>query len=638
MRILKNVSLIFFILSISLGGVFTACDNKTKPRQGESLIPVADFFESPDRTNLSLSPDGRFLAYLGFDNHCTNIFLLDLIEPDSSKQLTYQEDLDVQYFFWVDSARIAFSNSQSFKDSVRMMLVDVQSEEIEPMFPAVPGKVRWVHIPGSGRPDYLLAAMNDRDSSLFDLYRIDLENKTRELLDKNKGNISRWFASSDGQVRLALTSDSLEESLLYRPRNHLPFAEVLKIGLGTSVYPMGLVKDSLDVFYALSNVDRDKLALVKWDAKTGEEIELLLESDQVDINSGGYSTLHEDMLYTSSTLVKDSLTFYNDTLADNYKKIQGHFPGMMIHILDVDRSLDKLLFHVFSDVKPGGFYLYDAQVDSASLIVKSNPKLEGVDLHPTEAVTFRSRDDLPIQGYVTYPKGNKKNNPTVVLVHDGPGRRDYWGFNSQVQFLASRGYAVFQVNYRGSKGFGKDFWAAGFKEWGGKVQTDITDGVAWLIHQDIADKDRIAIMGSGFGGYSALYAATFNSSMFQCAISNSGYSNLFTFFKEIPPHLQPYLQLYYEMVGNPHKESDMFRATSPVFHADKVSIPVMLVQGGKERVSSVTDVHQFVRALKNNHIPVKYMYLEDDTRRLEKEENKISYYLEVEKFLYQYLH
>ena len=145
-------------------------------------------------------------------------------------------------------------------------------------------------------------------------------------------------------------------------------------------------------------------------------------------------------------------------------------------------------------------------------------------------------------------------------------------------------------------------------------------------------------MGSGFGGYSALYAATFNSSMFQCAISNSGYSNLFTFFKEIPPHLQPYLQLYYEMVGNPHKESDMFRATSPVFHADKVSIPVMLVQGGKERVSSVTDVHQFVRALKNNHIPVKYMYLEDDTRRLEKEENKISYYLEVEKFLYEYLH
>lgn len=638
MRILKNVSLILFILSITLGGVFTACDTKTKPRQSESLIPVADFFESPDRTNLSLSPDGRFLAYLGFDNHCTNIFLLDLIEPDSSKQLTYQEDLDVQYFFWVDSARIAFSNSQSFKDSVRMMLVDVQSEEIEPMFPAVPGNVRWVHIPASGSPDYLLAAMNDRDSSLFDLYRIDLANKTRELLDKNKGNISRWYASTDGQVRLALTSDSLEESLLYRPRNHLPFAEVLKIGLGTSVYPMGLVKDSLDVFYALSNVDRDKLALVKWDAKTGEEIELLLENDQVDINSGGYSTLYEDMLYASSTLVKDSLTFYNDTLENNYKKIQGHFPGMMVHLLDADRSLNKLLFHVFSDVKPGGYYLYDAQLDSTSLIVKSNPKLEGVDLHPTEAVTFRSRDDLPIQGYVTYPKGNKTNNPTVVLVHDGPGRRSYWGFNSQVQFLASRGYAVFQVNYRGSKGFGKDFWAAGFKEWGGKVQTDIIDGVAWLIHQGIADKDRIAIMGSGFGGYSALYAATFNSSMFQCAISNSGYSNLFTFFKDIPPHLQPYLQLYYEMVGNPHKESDMFRATSPVFHADKVSIPVMLVQGGKERVSSVTDVHQFVRALKNNRIPVKYMYLEDDTRRLEKEENKISYYLEVEKFLYQYLH
>src|SRR5690606_13181807 len=148
--------------------------------------------------------------------------------------------------------------------------------------------------------------------------------------------------------------------------------------------------------------------------------------------------------------------------------------------------------------------------------------------------------------------------PVVVLVHDGPNRRSDWGFDPEVQFLTNRGYAVFQVNYRGSIGYGKEFWTAGFKEWGGKIQTDITDGGTWLIHEGIADKDRIAIMGSGLGGYSALYAAAFNPILYKCAISSSGYSNLFTYFREIPPHLKYYVQLYYRIIDNPEKESDLF--------------------------------------------------------------------------------
>src|SRR5690606_17227399 len=160
------------------------------------------------------------------------------------------------------------------------------------------------------------------------------------------------------------------------------------------------------------------------------------------------------------------------------------------------------------------------------LLSQDNPNLKEADFNKMEEVKFLSRDNKDIYAYLTYPKDQKENVPVVVLVHDGPNRRSEWGFDPEVQFLTSRGYAVFQVNYRGSIGYGKDFWTAGFKEWGGKIQSDISDGVAWLIHQGIADKNRIAIMGSGFGGYSALYAAAFNPSLFKCAISTSGYSNL----------------------------------------------------------------------------------------------------------------
>ncbi len=303
----------------------------------------------------------------------------------------------------------------------------------------------------------------------------------------------------------------------------------------------------------------------------------------------------------------------------------------------MDKQQEGFVVRVFSDIHAGETYYYNRRTKVLDLLNEENPKLKNIPFNPMEEVEFLSRDNKNIHAYITYPKGRKKNIPVVVLVHDGPNRRAEWGFDPEVQFLANRGYAVFQVNYRGSIGYGKDFWSAGFKEWGGKIQSDITDGVAWLIHQGIADKNRIAIMGTGFGGYSALYAAAFNPSLYKCAISSSGYSNLFTYFREIPPHLKHYVQLFYRIIGNPESESELFQSISPIFHADKVRIPVLFFQGGLDKYSSVTDANQFVGKLKGNGIPVRYFFKKDEGKRFKNEENIVEYYMEIENFLGEYL-
>lgn len=626
---MKDIRVIFLVLFLPL--CMMSCGESMRSDGKEA---VENFFSQPERESFKLSPDGRRISYLGYDEHCRNIFILDINNPDSSKQLTYQDNLNVQYYFWVDDKYIVYSNSQSAQDSLRLMVIDVETDERRQLLEPTAEKLRWVWV---GDDDKLLASISKQDSSVDDLYRIGLHSGKKELLFKNPGNIARWYATSDGEVKLALTSDSLDESLLYRTSENQPFKEVKKNNFITSIYPLGFVKDSSNKIYALSNENRDKIALVEMDLNTGEETQELFSHPDVDVNYEGYNPRLHEMHFASFTVDKNEQYFFNKDLENIISGIKNKFQDDLIRILDVKVDTKQLIFKVYSDTNPGTVYYYDGRIDLYKELSVILPRLNKDLLNYKQPVTFTTRDNMTISGYLTYPKGQKQNLPLVVLVHDGPTKRDVWGFDPEVQFLSSRGYAVFQINYRGSGGFGKKFWTAGFKEWGGKIQTDIIDGVTWLIHQGVVDKDKIAIMGTGFGGYSALHAATFNTSMFRCAISASGYSNLFTFFKEIPPYLQQYLQLYYEIIGNPHVEPRLFRAISPVFHADQVKIPVMFVQGGEDNYSSLTDVNQFVQTLKNNKVPVRFIYREDEGRRFKNEENIVSYYLEVEDFLNTYL-
>jgi dipeptidyl aminopeptidase/acylaminoacyl peptidase len=219
------------------------------------------------------------------------------------------------------------------------------------------------------------------------------------------------------------------------------------------------------------------------------------------------------------------------------------------------------------------------------------------------------------------------------MPHGAPDLRNSWGYNSEVQFLASRGYAVFQVNFRGTKGYGKKFWIAGFKEWGGKMQEDITDGVRWLISQKIADPSRIGIYGYSFGGFSALHGLTTVPELYKCGASYSGFTNLFTYLKDTPPYLMPYKQMYNETVGNPETDADYFRAVSPIFHTEKIKVPVLIAQGAWDPRVNMNETNQFVKELKKKKVPVTYILNEDEGHSFKSNENKLELYRELEIFL-----
>lgn len=616
---------------IALILISVSCSNE----QESSLIPVQDFFGKPERSNFRVSPDGKHIAYIGIEDHCRNIFLLNINQPDSSKQLTKDRDMNVQYFFWATSDSIVYVNSHSSHDSLRVLGIDIHTEHSHYLLQPSRHNLRWI-TPTIAYNGQLLAQINDRDSAVFDLYRIPLDGSGHQLVERNTGNITNWLRSPDGKVRVAMSTDSVESILWYREEEDLPYRSVVETDYRTSLNPFGAVKDSKHELYALSNIGRDKQAIVRLNLISGTE-EVVTHDPNADINFEGYHAGKKDFIFSTSFSSKKKTKIHDSSLDRIYQRISKEFVGKNVDIIDVDSSFNTIVFKTYTDVNPGAVYYYSTIKDKIVELTSMNPLLEGKNLSPMEEVSFNSRDGKLIQGYLTYPAEKKDSYPVVVLVHDGPNRRDVWGFNSEVQFLANRGYAVFQINYRGSVGFGKEFYTAGFKQWGGEIQNDINDGVAWLIHQGIADKNRIAIMGSGFGGYSALYAACFNPTLYKCAISASGYTNLFTYFKEIPPNYQPYIQLYYQIVGNPIKEYELFKAISPLFHAEKVRMPILLFHGGRDQHNSLTDVRQFVQKVKNNNVPIDYVYKEDEGRRYRKEENVIEYYHHIEEFLKEHL-
>lgn len=624
-------TVVFLTTITAVACTLNGCDG-----QKGRFIPVEDFFSEPEKTNFRISPNGEHIAYLGLYNDEKNIYVIPAGEESGEQRITSEREWGIQSYFWASNDELVFTKDKRH-DSLQVFAVHRSTLAVRHLMPPSTVKLRWIS-PTKIIDNSFLISLNERDSAVFDVYRLRTDACKKELVAKNPGNIIRWYADLDGKLRLALASDSVKETMLYRDSEKQPFRSVMSNSFRNSIMPIGFSVAKRNHIFALSNLNRDKLALVEIDMETGDEVGTIYSHPDVDIDDGGYSSDRGEMVYATYATWKQQRHFLDRKTEEVYRAIGAKLAGYEIDILDRDTARNRFIVQTFTDKDPGAIYYYDMAGDKLVKLADNSPALRDCMLAEMKPITYHSRDGQQIQGYLTMPpKAKGRKVPVIVYPHGGPGTRSKWGFNPVVQFFANRGFAVFQVNYRGSTGYGKAFWSAGFKEWGGKVQDDITDGVRWLIAEGIADPLRIGIYGAGFGGYSALHGACFNSDTYACAASYSGFTNLFTYLKEIPPHLTPYLQMYYEIIGNPETEPGLIKAMSPVFHSEKIDIPVLIAQGGRDSWSAVNETNQFVQKLRKRNIPITYMLREEEGRYFRNEENRIAFYRELGAFFEKYL-
>jgi dipeptidyl aminopeptidase/acylaminoacyl peptidase len=621
------------ILSLMAIMIFLfAC--KQEPQKAPQ-IPLEDFFRNPEKTAFQLSPNGEYFSYLAPWESRLNVFV-QKTGADSAIRITSETERDIAGYLWKGNERLLFLKDTGGDENFHLYGVNADGSELKGL--TVFEKVRTTFIDDLKEDeDEVIVGLNKRDATVFDPYRLNVLTGEMTMLAENPGNIMGWMTDHEGKLRIAITSDGVNNTILYRDTEEEDFRPVLTTSFKETVSPVLFTFDN-EMVYALSNLERDKTALVKFDVANGQEAEVLFETQEADIEGVDYSRKDKKLLSVTWTTDKDKMHFFDAEAEAMQKELEEKLPGYEVSVGSHNKAEDKFMIRTYSDRTRGAYYFYDKETKELTKLAELSPWLNEEHLCEMQSISYTSRDGLTIQGYLTLPLGYEpKELPVVVNPHGGPWARDYWGFNPEVQFLANNGYAVLQMNFRGSTGFGKEFWEASFKQWGRTMQDDITDGVNWLIDQGIADPERIAIYGGSYGGYATLAGLTLTPDLYAAGVDYVGVSNLFTFMNTIPPYWKPMLDMLTEMVGHPETDSLMLAEVSPVFHVDKIQAPLFVAQGANDPRVNKAESDQIVEALKARGVDVEYMVKDNEGHGFRNEENRFDFYRAMITFLDKHL-
>ena len=600
------------------------------------LISVEDFFRNPEVAKFSLSPDGGSLAFLRPWERRLNIYVRDL-ESGEERRLTSVTDRDLSGFFWKGSDRIVFSRDAGGDENFHLFLVSIDGSTEPKSLTPFEGVRTFVIDDLEDDPQHMLISMNRTNPEVFDVYRIDLETGELTLIAENPGNITGWMTDHDGRLRVAIKTDGVNRSLLYRSTEGEPFRTLLTTSFRNAFWPLMFSFDNRHLYVA-SNLDRDRMAIYTFDPEANEILDLVFEHPEVDVNRLLSSRKRRVITGVVYIVDKTDIHFFDDERRLLQETLEEKFPGHRIAVTGMDDNERRVIFATHSDRSRGVFYLFDRETGEVEKLADLAPWLNEEYMARMTPIRFTSRDGLEIQGYLTLPVGvDAVNLPVVVIPHGGPSARDMWGFDPEVQFLANRGAAVLQVNFRGSTGFGRAFWEAGFRQWGGDMQNDVTDGVKWLIEQGVADSGRIGIYGASYGGYSALAGAAFTPDIYAAAVSFVGPSNIFTLLESIPAYWEPLREMQYEMIGHPVYDRELLKAVSPVFHADRIRIPLLVAQGANDPRVNQAESDQIVEAVRRAGMDVVYIIKENEGHGFRNEENRFYFYRAMDEFFRKHI-
>lgn len=605
-------------------------------------IPLEDFFRNSERTGYQLSPDGSYISYMAPYKDRLNVFVRRVDETDEHAiRITNETERSVAGYMWADNQRLLYMKDTAGDENYQLYGVHRDGSD-DRAYTAFDGVRTSLIDDLEEQQGVVMIGMNKRNPEVFDPYRLNIETGELTLLAENPGNIQGWMTDHDGRLRVATAIvDGVNTQILYRDTEDEPFRPVLTTNFRDVVSFMEFTPDNKEV-YAATNLHRDKTILVRMNPATCEELEVLYENERYDIASISYSRKRKKLLSVYCTGHKEPVRHYFDAEEEQLRqRIKAHFPNQRYGIADTDKAEENYLIYVGGDRTRGSYWHYNALTDEAKKIADLAPWIKSDEMNAMHPVCYTTRDGLQIEAYLTLPDGltpdTAKQLPVVVNPHGGPWARDCWGYSSEVQFLSNRGYAVFQMNFRGSTGYGRHFLEASYKQWGLKMQNDITDGVKWLIEQGIANPNRIAIYGGSYGGYATLAGLTFTPDLYACGIDYVGVSNLFTFMQTIPPYWRPMLEMMYEQVGHPEHDADQLAATSPALHADKIKVPLFVAQGANDPRVNKAESDQMVEALRQRGVVVEYMVKDNEGHGFHNQENRFDFYRAMERFLKAHL-
>ena len=615
----------------------TQNDRSNSDNQIAEKIPIEDFFRKPQQSGYQLSPDGKHYMFRAPINGINNIFIQEIGESEPI-QLTYSTERDIMHIYWSNENAILYRQDTEGDENYKLYYLNVESKKIKCLTDYENSNTSIIDL-YSKQPNEIIIGLNKRDIECSDVYRLNILTGQLRLIAQNPGNVRRWMVDNNGVVRIAYAGD-----VLYRKDDKSKFKKLVENEGEDDTFIIHYFTPDNKNVYAYSNISRDKIAIVEYDLDSNKEVRVLFEDPIYDAFGDDerdyfeYSASKQNLIYALYTAEKRTLHFFDEDMEKIYNKLKEIIGDYEIQFTSISDDFKTFLFYASSDRSEGTTYLYDHTNDELQLISKATPWLDENEMAEMKPIQYTSRDGLTIHGYLTIPKGMEaKNLPVIVNPHAGPQWRNSWGFNEFVQFLANRGYAVLQVNFRGSEGYGKKFMQAGFRQWGLKMQDDITDGVTWLIEDGIADKSRIAILGWSFGGYATLAGVTFNPDLYACGIDFWGPSNKFTAYNAFPPQWKPYMAEIHRRWFNPSVDSLQMHQTSPVFHTENIKAPVFIAQSANDRRVRLQQSEQMVEELKKYDKEYEYVLLQGEGHALTNEKKIIELMTKVEIFLAKHI-
>ena len=597
------------------------------------LIPRAVLFGNPEKTAPEISPDGTKLAYLAPQDGVLNVWVRTLGQEDDVV-VTRDTLRGIRSFFWQgDPAHILYLQDTGGDENFHLYQTDIRTQETEDLTP-FPGARALPLAMNSDLPDRMLVSLNRRDPRVFDVYSLDLTTRELTLDTENPGDVASFAADNALEVRTAQVQLS-DGSTELRVRDGGGWRVFLTWGADeTSGGVAGFSPDNSKL-WVINSVDANAARLLEIDLQTAESA-VVAEDSQYDLSGLLRHPKTHALEAVQFTRARQEWTALDPALQADFEALAGVRDGDW-NIISRDLSDNTWIVSYRRDDGPVCFYAYDRPSKTATLLFSSQPALEDYTLAPMQPVTFPARDGLPLPGYLTLPVGIKPTQlPLVLLVHGGPWARDGWGYSPTVQMLANRGYAVLQINFRGSSGYGKAHLNAGDREWGAKMHTDLLDGKAWAIAEGYADPEKVAIMGGSYGGYATLAGLAFTPEEFVCGVDIVGPSNLLTLLQTIPPYWSTLVATFYKRMGR-LDEPEFLKARSPLFSADKITKPLLIAQGANDPRVKQAESDQIVAAMRERRLPVEYIVFPDEGHGFARPENNRKFIAAAEAFLATYL-